>query len=131
MAINQTENYTHSSAELAKEQEKYICHIACGEGGAENSECWRFSVFGGVFQMAENMGNCAKSNGHQKSIKGELPLGFICLHLTLQCFNCVRIEWQTAGILILIPLLMPEILIQIRWPLIINRKLNDFEWLKY
>jgi len=44
MAINQTENYTHSSAELAKEQEKYICHIACGEGGAENSECWRIRI---------------------------------------------------------------------------------------
>lgn len=28
--INQTENYTHSSAELAKE--KYICHIALKPG---------------------------------------------------------------------------------------------------
>lgn len=35
--INQTENYTHSSAELAKE--KYICHIALkpGEVAAEGA----------------------------------------------------------------------------------------------
>jgi len=81
-----------------------------------------FPIFGGVFRMAENMGNCAKANGHQKSIKGEQSLGFISIYLTNECFNCARIELKTNGIQILTPLLIANIFIQIRWPFIIHLK---------
>lgn len=77
--INQTENYTHSSAELAKE--KYICHIAlkpvrrrrrrhgAGAAGWVCGSHWIWGKSSLRWQMAENMGNCAKFNGVQKSIK--------------------------------------------------------------